>query len=617
MAMADHVLKVTSAYGGNLLVPRDDQVIGASLESSGKFETDDIKVVQTYWFQTYGNQLKDTFIDIGANIGSHTIAALHEMGFNRGIAIEASERNYRLLKANLALRGDEDRVDCIKGGASNSDSSAVLYHNAKNCGDHRIGNAPLNNASQEKIKLYDTKPLLDMHMVNRSLCNSLCWIDTQGHELAILQSITPLIRDGLPVVIEFWPYGMECQGTDKHQFVNLLMQHQLDVAELKNSAVEAIAVEQLLHYWDQLRQADSGQPEGAKFSTLILSRKGYEQINFETAELKRIQLASSCGDCAAIPKVDHAGEIIHQDGNDWQVMHNGLLVLMGGYYGPWMSQIIRNLRGHHEPQEEAVFHLICQQADQKGLMIELGCYWSYYTMWFLHQSKNRKAIGVDIDDEHLKIGKQNLRKNGLENQVTLIKGVVDSGSDSEHLITTESGERKRVKGISLFDCYRIANQRIEILHCDAQGAEEIVVDQAIELARQGQVRFVVFSTHAFEITGNPLTHQECLQKLINAGCHIIAEHDVHESFSGDGLIVGSFDPNDRQLHVNISHNRTCDAMFASPAVHHKLALAEITLLKQAHQQTALVQASGDCESGDASSSWRKLVNRFTSTIQSS
>ena len=121
---------------------------------------------------------------------------------------------------------------------------------------------------------------------------------------------------------------------------------------------------------------------------------------------------------------------------------------------------------------------------------------------------------------------------------------------------------------------------IEIAHCDAQGAENHVVDQIIELGKRGQLRFAVISTHAYEITGNPLTHQTCLEKLIAAEAHIIAEHDVHESFSGDGLIAASFKPDDRELTIELSHNRYSTTLFPSPAFHLADSIKQVNLLKE-------------------------------------
>ena len=108
---------------------------------------------------------------------------------------------------------------------------------------------------------------------------------------------------------------------------------------------------------------------------------------------------------------------------------------------------------------------------------------------------------------------------------------------------------------------------VDILHCDTQGCEEFVVDQAINLAKDGLLRFCFFSTHVYEITGNPLTHQQVLAKLQDAGAWILAEHDVFESFSGDGLIVASFEQIDRGLRVDLSLNRYSKNIFKHPSVH--------------------------------------------------
>ncbi len=47
-----------------------------------------------------------------------------------------------------------------------------------------------------------------------------------------------------------------------------------------------------------------------------------------------------------------------------------------------MAEIIRCLRGHHEPQEEAVFHQIVERLKHESpaapAIVELGSFWSYY-----------------------------------------------------------------------------------------------------------------------------------------------------------------------------------------------------------------------------------------------
>jgi hypothetical protein len=78
------------------------------------------------------------------------------------------------------------------------------------------------------------------------------------------------------------------------------------------------------------------------------------------------------------------------------------------------------------------------------------------------------------------------------------------------------------------------------------------------------VRFVIASTHHHVISGDPLTHYRCLDLLRELGAHIVAEHTVAESYSGDGLIVASFDDRDRDLRVVTSRCRVDESLFGDP-----------------------------------------------------
>jgi len=75
----------------------------------------------------------------------------------------------------------------------------------------------------------------------------------------------------------------------------------------------------------------------------------------------------------------------------------------------------------------------------------------------------------------------------------------------------------------------------------------------------------VVSTHSHHISGDPLTHQRCLGLLARAGATILAEHDIHESFSGDGLIVAKFGPVPAGWQKpRLSYNRYSESLFRNP-----------------------------------------------------
>ena len=99
------------------------------------------------------------------------------------------------------------------------------------------------------------------------------------------------------------------------------------------------------------------------------------------ADHRRIAMTVSCDDCASIPKVQGAGEVREQSPWPVQVMHNGVLIAQDSYCGPWMTKLIHDLKGHHEPQEEKAFHTVLSSLSNAATMVELGSYWSYYSLW--------------------------------------------------------------------------------------------------------------------------------------------------------------------------------------------------------------------------------------------
>ena len=104
---------------------------------------------------------------------------------------------------------------------------------------------------------------------------------------------------------------------------------------------------------------------------------------------------------------------------------------------------------------------------------------------------------------------------------------------------------------------------VELLHLDTQGAELDFIKSLKTVADNKLVRFVMVSTHHSSISGSTNTHFDCLQQLRLLGANILVEHDVIESFSGDGLILASFYLEDVNLHFpEISRNRAESSLFS-------------------------------------------------------
>lgn len=289
--------------------------------------------------------------------------------------------------------------------------------------------------------------------------------------------------------------------------------------------------------------------------------------NVPAAFQSRIAMTVSCTDADELPRVDNAGEVIDQDGTRVQVMHNGVLVEEGCYYGVVSGEIIRCLRGVHEPQEEVVFDAIMKRlaktppTDRQPTMIELGSFWAYYSLWFLNNFPHGTSICLEPDAHHLEVGRRNFALNSRTG--TFLNAAIGVGGGSVRGFVTETNPNPIDLPSHDLDSLleTCAIDQVDVLLSDIQGGEVPLLIRASERLRQGAVRYLIVSTHDLWITGSATTHQQVLDILLWSGAHIIAEHSVSESYSGDGLIIASFDPRDRDFTIKLSHNRSRNSLF--------------------------------------------------------
>lgn len=280
---------------------------------------------------------------------------------------------------------------------------------------------------------------------------------------------------------------------------------------------------------------------------------------------RRVRMTLSCRDCDAVPKVEHAGEVLPESPWPVQIMHNGVRVARDGYDGPWMTDIIRKLRGHHEPQEELVFHEVLKGLGQASLMVELGAYWAYYSLWFRQQYPQARSVLVEPDPNNMAIGQYNFHLNGREG--TFVRAFVGREPHEAQPCRLESnGVVETIPQVSVDALVKdLGLGTIDLLLADIQGAElEMLQGMEATIARGGLRRLFV-STHDECISGDFALHEKCLQWIKDHGGRIIAEHTVYESYSGDGLIVASFGP-EPVAEVPLSHLRPRDSLFGDPVM---------------------------------------------------
>lgn len=284
----------------------------------------------------------------------------------------------------------------------------------------------------------------------------------------------------------------------------------------------------------------------------------------ERDERFRIEMTVGCKDAERIPKVAGAGQIFKRGEKHQQIMHNGVKVTAGGYHGKWMAEIIERLRGHHEPQEEVVFDAIVRLMPATPTMIELGCFWAYYSLWLMQARPAAHVIGLEPDPVHLAVGRANCDIN--ERSIDFINASIGAEALAPRAFNTETSG---LVNIPQFTVPQIMSERriseLDILHCDVQGAETDVLVSCVPLFERNAIRFCVVSTHHHYISGDALTHQRCISLIENAGGRIIAEHSIAESYSGDGMIAAYFGKEPLYWDKpHITYNRCSQSLFRDP-----------------------------------------------------
>lgn len=282
-------------------------------------------------------------------------------------------------------------------------------------------------------------------------------------------------------------------------------------------------------------------------------------------EAERVAMTVSCRDADYIPKVKDAGSVKKVDKKRVQVLHNGVLIEADGYAGKWMTGVIKGLNGHHEPQEEKAFYEVLKKMKPGATIIELGSYWSYYSIWFKKEIKNSTAICVEPDPNNRSLGERNAELNKI-NDIIFLEGAAgkDYGVKVPVELDSNPGQFVDVPVLSVDGLVKKRNlSRVDILHMDVQGFELSALQGALKSIRSGKVRFVFVSTHHYLFSKSPNTHKDCLQLITNNGGHIVASHTIPESFSGDGLIIASFDDKDKNFKVDMSLNHSDQSLFRS------------------------------------------------------
>ena len=233
--------------------------------------------------------------------------------------------------------------------------------------------------------------------------------------------------------------------------------------------------------------------------------------------LRRIDNVLKCEDRKYIVAHPRAGKIE----GEHLIMHNGIRIKPLSYYGFPMLRMFKLSKGVHEPQEERVFQEVLKVMPRSAIMLELGSYWAFYSMWFQKSVSDARSFMVEPEEAGLKAGKENFDINGLQGDFTRAFIGNEYKESSPPILTVDWILSE--KNILFLD----------LLHSDIQGFELQMLEGASDSFLQGKVGYVFISTHSNQV------HDACENKLRDYGHVILHSINLDDSYSEDGVIVAA------------------------------------------------------------------------------
>jgi FkbM family methyltransferase len=191
-----------------------DRVLGRHVYVYGDFEAAILH--RTYaLLREWGRPITGTMVDVGANVGTTCIQAVVDGLAPGAIAIEPEPRNFALLERNMRANGLAGHIEPLRAALSDREGTADLELSEDNSGDHRIrigaggtGTFHEDRRATRPVPMTTFDRLVESGRIDLAR-TGIVWIDVQGHDGHVLAGARTLRDTGIPVVVEFWPYGLD------------------------------------------------------------------------------------------------------------------------------------------------------------------------------------------------------------------------------------------------------------------------------------------------------------------------------------------------------------------------------------------------------------------------
>jgi FkbM family methyltransferase len=172
-------------------------------------------------------------VDVGAHIGTTTVAALRVHGFGRVIAIEPNPETRRLLAANLALNDVAEEATVLPVALGDRKEHAALALKPGRSGVSQVV-AECSATADVPVAVTTLDALVEQGSLDPDVVG-LLWIDAQGYEGDVLCGASSLLERGVPVVSAVRPVKLAAHGHTQ-LLVDAIRDHCTHVVNLREKA---------------------------------------------------------------------------------------------------------------------------------------------------------------------------------------------------------------------------------------------------------------------------------------------------------------------------------------------------------------------------------------------
>ncbi|HWT92279.1 MAG TPA: FkbM family methyltransferase [Solirubrobacteraceae bacterium] len=255
-----------STRSGRFVVSTEDQTVARILfvkQSRGEMA---VLTRAMELLAAEGRAERKILLDVGANVGTTTVAALVEHGFERVVSFEPEPENQRLLNANLALNDLLDRVTVRRVAVSDAEGTLPMLVHPFNSGGHEIPRAdgkPFegeldDGAEVEEIEVPAVTLDADLERLAIAPADvALLWLDVQGHEPSVLRGARSVLEAGVPIVTEFHPDMLDSAGT-REVFQSVVAPHYTRALDLRRPKAGTTSLSELLGSVDAAKERGAG-----------------------------------------------------------------------------------------------------------------------------------------------------------------------------------------------------------------------------------------------------------------------------------------------------------------------------------------------------------------------